>query len=108
MSEQPPFIELVAKGFIDEDKINDFIDYWHDSNSNVELHEFLGLSWAEYSLLALDSGAINTIITARRYHMPLTEAVNDNIRDQNRIAARSDDPGKIARLHRWIATQPDR
>jgi hypothetical protein len=31
--------------------IDDFIDEWHDGDFEEELHEFLGMSWKEYSLV---------------------------------------------------------
>lgn len=108
MSEPTKFIDRYALGFADADDINDFIDYWHDSESTENLHDFLGLTWEEYSLLASDSYALPIIVKARMEQVPIAIAVNDNIRFHDRIAARSDDAGKISALQRWIAAQPDR
>ena len=108
MSEQPPFIRLMMDGYVDADDINNFIDYWHDSDLTCELHDFLGLSWEEYTLYLSDASGLATIVKARRDRVPLVEAVNDNVRYQERIAARSDDAGKISALTRWIAAQSDR
>lgn len=30
--------------------IHDYIDKWHESDSDVELHEFLGLTFDEYAV----------------------------------------------------------
>ncbi|WP_380784588.1 hypothetical protein [Sphingomonas sp. R86521] len=108
MSEPTKFIDRYALGFAEAEDINDFIDYWHDSDSIAELHDFLGLSWEEYTLLAADSYALPIIVKARMERVPIARAVNDNIRSYERIAARSDDAGKISALQRWIAAQPDR
>lgn len=33
-----------------EDEIDDFVEKWHeDENTTQELHEYLGMSWEEYS-----------------------------------------------------------
>lgn len=90
------------------DEIDDFVDFWHESGENGELHEFLGLTWEEYSLWVSNAAFVNIIIAARRSGQPIAEAVNDSLRHEERLAARADDAGKLAALRRWIAAQPDR
>ena len=108
MSSHPTFIDRAVRGEVLPDEIDDFIDYWHDADSDEALHEFLGLSFDEYSLFVAHPDNISTIITARLRHQPILEAVNDNLRHDERIAARADDAGKLAAIKRWIAAQPDR
>ena len=108
MSKSPAFIDRAVLGEVMPDEIDDFIDFWHDAESDEELHDFLGLSFEEYSLFAAHPDNINTIITARLRHQPILEAVNDNLRYDERFAARADDAGKLAAIQRWIAAQPDR
>ena len=33
-----------------EEEINDLIDKWHDGDSEMALHEYLGMTWDEYKL----------------------------------------------------------
>ncbi len=33
-----------------EDEIYDWIDEWHEGDSGLELHEFLGMAWPEYAM----------------------------------------------------------
>ena len=35
------------------ERLMDKIDEWHEGDSNVELHEFLGMTWEEYKVFAL-------------------------------------------------------
>ena len=36
-----------------QDEIDDFVEKWHeDENATQELHEYLGMSWEEYSVWA--------------------------------------------------------
>ena len=42
----PSFIDLVLQGRVLSDEIEDFVGIWHDSESLVEIHEFLGLTFA--------------------------------------------------------------
>jgi hypothetical protein len=102
------FISLALGGQVLSDEIEDFVEAWHASESSLDIHEYLGMTFDEYSLWVSDPDAIDTILTARHTERPLREAVNDNIRIQERIAARSDEAGKLVTLTRWIAAQPDR
>jgi len=42
---------FISKGECILEDIDDFIDEWHDGDFEEELHEFLGMSWKEYSLV---------------------------------------------------------
>jgi DNA-directed RNA polymerase specialized sigma subunit len=101
-------MDLVLQGRVLSDEIDDFVEQWHDNDSAEEIYEYLGLSFEEYSLWVADPDNIEIIIYARHSHKPLTEAVNDNLQHEERIAARSDEAAKISALARWIAAQPDR
>ena len=39
------FIELCVKGEVLIDEIDNFVDEWHQSPQDIELHEFLGMTW---------------------------------------------------------------
>lgn len=108
MSNTPSFMQLALHGDVMSDEIEDFVEIWHESEIGVEIFEFLGMSWEEYSLWVSHPDYIDLIIAARRNEMPILEAVNDNLRSTDRLAARADDAGKLAALKRWIAAQPDR
>ncbi len=102
------FMSLALKGEVLSDEIEDFVEAWHASDSDKEVHEFLGMSFDEYSLWVTDPDTIDLILSARHDGIALKKAVNDNLRVQERLAARSDEAGKLAILSRWIAAQPDR
>lgn len=108
MSSSPTFMSLALEGHVLSDEIEDFVEAWHESDSKLEIHDYLGMSFEEYSLWVADPDSIDIILMARHRDKPLQEAVNDNIRFQERIAARSDEAGKLSILTRWIASQPDR
>lgn len=102
------FISLALNGSVLSDEIEKYIEAWHKSDSTNEIHDYLGMTFDEYSLWVSDPDAIDLILSARHANIPLREAVNDNIRIQERIAARADEAGKLSILRRWIASQPDR
>ena len=102
------FMTLALSGRVISDEIEDFVEAWHESDSMDELHVFLGMKFEEYSLWASDPDTIDVILSARHDGRSLREAVNDNLRVQERIAARADEAGKLATLSKWIAAQRDR
>jgi hypothetical protein len=97
-----------VSGRVLPDEIEDFVEAWHASDQDEQIYDYLGMTFEEYSLWVSDPELINLILSARHADKPLIEAVNDNLRYQERIAARADEARKLAILERWIAAQPDR
>jgi len=66
------FIEKCINGDTSLDEIDDYIDKWHDSDSdiNLELHEFLEMSWEEYSLWAIKPSLLEEIVNEREILIP--------------------------------------
>ena len=60
------FIEQCLSGHALLDEIDDFIDTWHESDSDLELHDFLGMSNDEFSAWVKDSSVLPHIIRAKR------------------------------------------
>lgn len=91
------------------EEVDDFVDKWHDLSRPTEpLHEFLGMTWQEYSLWANDPDILSDIASARVRNVSLTDAVNDNILANLKLAARADKASKIAYLQNWIREQLNR
>lgn len=106
MSNAPfDFMSLVMQGYALPDEIDDFVDIWHEGDSEIPLHEFLGMTEQEYSLWIKDASFLNEIIAARHHGKSLDDAVNDNLRVRTRIAARTDEAWKIKILRDWIESQ---
>jgi hypothetical protein len=83
------FIEKCINGDASLDEIDNYIDEWHDSDSdiNLELHEFLGMSWEEYSLWAVKPKFLAWIINARRKGVISSET--KFLQESQPLAARS-------------------
>ena len=62
------FIEKCINGDASLDEIDNYIDEWHDSDSDIklELHEFLRMSWEEYSLWAVKPSLLAEILNHRK------------------------------------------
>ncbi len=81
--------------------VNDYIDKWHESDSSLPLHDFLGMSKKEYMLFVEDENYLGNIITAHKFDTN----VESIIRNQMAIAARSNDAGKSDRLQKWLESE---
>jgi hypothetical protein len=61
------FIERCLSSDPLPDDINDEIDRWHNSDSQEQLHDFLGMTWDEYKLWVENPKTLNSIIEKRLY-----------------------------------------
>jgi hypothetical protein len=68
------FVDLCGRGEAVPDQIDDFIDLWHRSESELSLHEFLGMSWEEYSAWVRKPDLLPLIIAAHREGKTLPRA----------------------------------
>jgi hypothetical protein len=51
---------------IDYSKINEYIEYWHENKTNLELYEFLELTEEEYASWVKDAALIENIIRNKK------------------------------------------
>jgi hypothetical protein len=78
--------------------IDDYIDQWHDGNSDLPLHEFLGMTKAEYNLFLQDEQYLGSIIAAHKEGKNIAILV----KEQLAMAARSDNQAKSKRIEEWL------
>ncbi len=71
------FIELCVEGEVLLEDIDDFIDIWHKSSQDMELHEFLGMSWKEYSAWVSEPDILPFIVTARVEKKEFTDVLEE-------------------------------
>jgi hypothetical protein len=60
------FIDLCLRGKARPAEIDDFVDLWHESESTLPLHEFLGMTTEEYSAWVQKPDLLPHIITDHR------------------------------------------
>ena len=101
MSSDQTFIDLCLAGEVLLEEIDDFVDSWHSAPCGMTLHDYLGMTAEEYSLWLREPDALPYIITARHEQKPLTDTVEQAYQDM-RLAARSNDQSKLARLQTWL------
>jgi hypothetical protein len=60
------FIQQCVAGLARPNQINDYISYWHASRETIPIHQFLGMSWSEYSTWVENSNSLLFIIETHR------------------------------------------
>jgi hypothetical protein len=52
------FLDEYLAGNVEAEEIHDYLDIWHDGSDNdLELHEYLGMTWEQYAVWA-ESGVL--------------------------------------------------
>lgn len=52
------FMKLYREGIIKESAMDDYIHEWHNGDSELELHEFLGMTEDEYKVF-IETGELD-------------------------------------------------
>jgi hypothetical protein len=82
-------------------EVVDYIDNWHEGDSELSLHEYLGMTTKEYALYVQDEQYLATIVAAHK------EGVNIRVMVESQVAlaARSDDQAKSKKLQKWLKNE---
>lgn len=97
------FIDLCVQGHALPDDIDDFVDEWHDSNSDVSLSEYLGLSSDEYESWVHAPDTLHSIITARITNVSLMTVLESSY--DLPMAARASSPEAAMFLMKWLNSE---
>lgn len=92
------FINKCLSGDAFLDEIDDYIDEWHDGNSNLLLNEFLGMTEEEYNYFAMDEDVLPFIIKSHRFKKSINETISSSKEDELSFAARTSDKDKAKQL----------
>lgn len=91
------FIDAVLAGEAAWFDIDDWVERWHASDTELELHEWLGLTFEEYAILGAGDSNLAAILYSRRHSAPLNDALTWFEREP--VAARgSGDPQRLQHL----------
>lgn len=60
------FANLVIAGHAHENEIEDWIDAWNEAETEVELHESLGLTFDQYKLFVSQAQSFNSLIGVKQ------------------------------------------
>lgn len=100
MCEHDKFLYQCLEGEVDLEDIDDFIDDWHDSDSEDELYEFLGLSRDEYALYVEKPTALPYIVMSHRFGTTIEKALE--FQEGFALAARAKDADEAHKVLKWL------
>jgi hypothetical protein len=66
IQENECFFERYKAGKVEFEVIHDYIEEWHNSDSNKELHEYLGLTWEQYAKFVEDEESFEANLKGER------------------------------------------
>jgi hypothetical protein len=106
MSEHVTFVAKVLSGEAMIDEIDDFVEAWHASDTDLSLEAFLGLKDEDYHLWVMKPNALPMILACYSDDPGFSEAVNDNEFDYElQLAARSSSRVDLRALKDWLDTR---
>lgn len=100
MSRSNTYVEACLRGEAIWTDIDDWVDAWHESGEDIDLHEFLGMSWDEYSLWVERPQALRGILAA---HHGSPEPISmDTLASEFALAARSNSDSAASEVLDWL------
>jgi len=94
------FIELCLAGEVLEDEIDDFVERWHEGDSEeTSLHDFLGMDWDEYSLWATNPSILKFILSAHKKKISIADELGNQ---RYSMAARAGSVEEAKKLEKWL------
>lgn len=67
------FAELVLAGWQDGSHLGGHIEAWHEGDSPLPLHKYLGFTRAEWGLITADRSSLRIVLTAKDQQIPLED-----------------------------------
>lgn len=95
------FVKLCLRGDVLTDEVDDFVEDWHEGRKGIdqELHQYLGMTWEEYSVWSTNPSMLPYILSARKQGISFEEELN---RDRYALAARASSPLEAKRIIEWL------
>ncbi len=94
------FVDLCLSGEVLEDEIDDFVEQWHENDElNIELHEYLGMTWEEYSIWAMNPSILPFILSARKKNITFDAKIDQ---ERHAMAARAESASEARKLEAWL------
>lgn len=95
------FVDRCIDGDAFLDEVDDYVDAWHEdtTSEDIELYEYLGMTWQEYSLWVTNPNILGLIVDARRKGLTLESTPSQEIQA---LAARADSKEEAQRVMSWL------
>ena len=94
------FVDKCLSGEALTDEIDDYINNWHEGEGqDLELHDYLGLTWEEYSLWGTRPSILPSIFSSRRKKIPFGQELE---LEQLSLATRAGSVKEAKEMEEWL------
>ena len=104
----PTFLDLYDQGKVGADDVDEFVSRWHADQEpwakNLSLHEYLGMTHAEYEVWVCDPFSLPCILAARQSGQALADVMTDRY-EAMRATGRRVDAAILHSLGNWLDQQ---
>ncbi len=80
------------------EQIDDYIEQWHESDTDLSIHDYLGMTEEEYFLWVEADFYLKYIIEAHEKN----KNINEVLKDEYTLAARSATPEEAKTIYKWL------
>lgn len=94
------FVDDVISADAILDEIDDYLNDWHNSNTDATVYEYLGMTEEEYFLWVENDYLLKYIISAHEQSKSITEVLKDVY--SPKLVARSSSSAEAKRLYEWL------
>lgn len=80
-------------------EVDDYIHSWHESDSKVSLHEYLGMTRSEYALFVENNDYLSFIVKAHKNNLKIEKILEEEYLS---LAARAENSTKANKILTWL------
>ncbi|MEU7660859.1 hypothetical protein [Streptomyces lincolnensis] len=96
------FVDDALIGVAGIDDVDSYVDAWHDEDdTDLELHEWLGMTWDEYRLWVEKPSTLRYIVAAHRHGRTVSEELIKSSKGLA-LAARADSADEVEGVLTWL------
>lgn len=94
------FVQMCISGDALEVEVDEYVELWHSGKlGDGELHDYLGMTWEEYSIWGTTPSVLRYIIAARKRGTTLDKELSDQ---RYALAARAETGMEAAKITNWL------
>ena len=82
------------------DEIDDYIEKWHDSDTDCSVFEYLGMTEEEYFLWVENDFYLKYIISAHEQNKNIEDLISEDY--DTKMVARASSPEEAKKIYNWL------
>ncbi|EMY5506447.1 hypothetical protein V8T57_002916 [Bacillus wiedmannii] len=94
------FMDACLQGEALLEDIDEYIDEWHESDTEEEIYEFLGMTFEEYGIWVENDAMLKTIFYSREIGEPILEVLKES--EVQKLVARAATPEEATQVKTWL------